>query len=154
MMLNDYKCAKHGVFEASHPICGAMGCDSSAVEKVFMKAPGFKSDLTKRTDDGFRKSAAAYGQSDWKTSRPGEVAKANNRAHELKWGDEAATFLGKSSDNIAQGAIATEGNQALSLVTAAPVNPLARAERTMESKRTDDQNRAQLVQAAREATAK
>lgn len=145
MMLNDYKCPRHGLFEASHPICGAMGCDSEGVEKVFLKAPGTKSDYTKRFDAGIKKSAAAYGQTNFLSAREGEVAKANNRASELKWGNDAASFLGQPGvDAMASAPRQPEGAQALSIVTANDVNPIARAERT-GMKKQDDQWRKDLT---------
>lgn len=145
MMLNDYKCPRHGLFEASHPICGAMGCDSAEVVKVFLKAPAVKSDYTKRFDEGMKKSAAAYNQTDFLSAREGEVAKANNRAAELKWGTDAANFIGQPGvESMAKTGSAPEGAQALSLVTASPTNPIARAERT-GVKRQDDQWRKDLT---------
>lgn len=153
MMLNDYECPRHGTFEASHAICPCMGCDSEGVKKVFLKAPKVKSDSTKRFDAGMRQSAEMYNQSDWKTAREGESAKANNRAAELLWGDDAVNKLGN--------AVAVQGPSGTSTPTApteswAPSlvqggNPLARAERTMGSKAKDDSDRAKLVQVAKDA---
>ena len=153
MMLNDYECPRHGEFEASHPICPAWGCDSEGVKKVFKKAPAVKSDLTKRTDAGLRKSAEMYNQSDWKTARPGESAKANNRAAELMWGEEAVNRLGPAVAVHGPAGTAVPGTPneswAPSLVSGG--NPLQRAERTMGSKSQEDSDRARLVQAAKDA---
>lgn len=148
MMLNDYKCAKHGLFEASHPICDAIGCDSSSVEKVFLKAPAVKSDYTKRFDAGIKRSADMYQQSDFKSAREGELAKANNRASELKWGDSAAQFLGQPGvDSLTRAAPQAEGNQALSIVTGNDVSPLARSER-IGVRKQDEQWRKNLTNIA------
>ena len=155
MMLNDFECKKHGIFEGSHPICPAMGCDSSAVKRVFVKAPAVKSDMTKRTDAGMRKSAEMYGQSDWKSAKEGESAKANNRSNEVKWGAEAAAFLG--GDLSAALPRRGDGIGALGMVQenheSGAANKLASAERT-GVKKQDDAWAGQLAAVAREARTK
>jgi hypothetical protein len=155
MILNDYKCPRHGQFEGSHPICPHFGCDSSDVQKIFVKAPGTKSDYTKRFDEGMKKSAEMYRQSDWKTaSREGDSSKANNRATELLWGNDAARMLGAAPGALVGGqeGAATPGVKdagfAPSLVSGG--NPITRAERT-GVKRQDDAWQGQLAAAAKEA---
>jgi len=153
----DFECAKHGIFEGSHPICPHMGCDSASVKKVFLKAPGFKSDFTKRADAGFKQSAEMYRQSDWKTSKEGDVTKANNRASELLWGDAGAAMVGRQSvDEIAAPAsgFRSDGAPALGLVQEKGPSLMERTERTQESKVVADSQRKQLLDIAKAANAK
>lgn len=95
MLIKEWSCAQHGPFEGSHPICPEMGCDSSDVKREIRTAPATKSDATKRFDDGIRKTAEMYGQSDFKSARAGESSKANSQASQVLWGDKASRFLGR-----------------------------------------------------------
>lgn len=152
MMLNDYECAKHGIFECSHPICPTPGCASANVKKVFTKV-NTKSEMTSRTDAGMRRSAEMYNQSDWKTAHEGESSKANNRAAELKWGDDAASFLGGNLETALPRGPA-DGVPSLGLVQAnGAAHQLASAER-IGVKKQDDAWAGQLAAAAKEARAK
>ena len=154
MKLFDWKCPRHGVFESSHPICDALGCDSSGVEKVFIKAPSVRSEITKRTDDGLRRSAEIYRQSDFLTASEGEVAKANNQADRLLWGDDASKVLGRPAGAAVGGVEGkakpgTRGDDwAPALINAAP-NPIQRSELT-GVKKQDDKWRGELTQTAAE----
>lgn len=148
----DFECPRHGVFEGSHAICPKMGCDSDGVKKVFLKAPAYKSDTTKRTDEGLRKSAEMYNQSDWKSAKQGELSKANNRAAELQWGDAGAALVGrKSVDHIASTGFKSDGAPALGMVQEKGPSLMQRTELTMESKALNDSKRAQLIEAAKQA---
>jgi hypothetical protein len=89
MILHDFKCARHGGFEGSHAICPALGCDSSAVTKVFLRAPGHISDKTKRFDAGIRKSAEGMGLSNFRSARAGEAAHGGKGGDAVLWGAEA-----------------------------------------------------------------
>ena len=150
MILNDYKCPRHGIFEGSHPICPEFGCNSQGVEKVFLKV-NVKSAMTARADAGFKKSAEIYQQTDWKTAKEGELAKANNRADLVKWGDEGAKFLGKSPTALPRD---NSGAGALSMVQSGAPDPIKMAERTQESAVTQQRDRQKLIEVAKEARAK
>lgn len=142
LMLNDYSCPRHGVFEGSHPICPAMGCNSEGVSKVFLKAPGIRSDYTRRFDEGMKRNAEVYKQTDWKSAEEGENAKANNRADELLWGERANAMLG---GNAVQLAAKSNNRPAAALGLVSGMSPLTQAERT-GMKKEDDAWRAKLKQ--------
>lgn len=69
-VLNDYKCQKHGFFEAMEPLC-PHGCTD--VKVVFLKAPGIKSERTKKADRTLRGLARDFGMSNIKSTREGEA---------------------------------------------------------------------------------
>lgn len=94
-IIHEWFCAQHGEFEGSHPICPHLGCDSAEVVKEHRTPPKLKSDTTKRTDAGLKRTAEMYGQSNFKSAREGESSKANSRADGMLWGDQAAQFIGK-----------------------------------------------------------
>jgi hypothetical protein len=95
-ILKEWFCADHGEFECSHPICPTPGCESREVIREIRTAPGFKSDVTKRTDAGLRRTAQMYGQSNFRSAKEGESSKADNRANEMIWGLEAgAKVIGR-----------------------------------------------------------
>lgn len=64
MILKEFRCAAHGDFEASHPICPHMGCESEHVERVFLTPVGLRSDRTKATDSTLDGIARDYRLSD------------------------------------------------------------------------------------------
>lgn len=105
MPIFDWKCPKHGVFESSHPICPSMGCSHEGVEKIFLKAPSFKSDVTKNTDSGIRSLADSYGLSDM-NNRGGKAVKGGTNNSGTQWG--ADNFGG--IDNIRSMAGSSGGN--------------------------------------------
>lgn len=92
MPLFDWKCDKHGVFECSDPICPAMGCESEKVEKIFLKAPGFKSDRSKNIDASTRKTADMHHLNDIRTPRVGEASYGGDKekayGKKVLWGNE------------------------------------------------------------------
>lgn len=94
-VIKEWFCGEHGSFEGSHPICPNLGCESREVIREFRTAPAFKSDGTKRTDAGLRKTVDDYRLGDLKSARPGESSKAHSRADGLLWGDDAQKFIGK-----------------------------------------------------------
>lgn len=93
-IIKEWFCAEHGEFEASHPICPALGCDSSDVIQEHRTPPAIMSDTTKRTDAGLRKTADSYGLSNLRSAKEGESAKPNNQADGVLWGEQAQKFLG------------------------------------------------------------
>lgn len=92
-IIHEWKCAVHGPFEGSHPICPEFGCDSESVVKEIRTPRGFKSDATKRTDAGVKRTAEVYRQSDIRSAHEGESSKAGNRSAELLWGDRGRDIL-------------------------------------------------------------
>jgi hypothetical protein len=107
MILHDFKCAKHGLFERSHPICPHLGCDSSEVTKVFLRAPGTVSSATRRFDAGIRNSAERMGISNFRSARAGEAAYGGQAGKGLLWGDDVAkAFPGMNFAQLQQRAAA------------------------------------------------
>jgi hypothetical protein len=88
MILFDWRCAVHGDFEGSHAICPHLGCDSGQVTKIFLKAPGSRSDKTRRFDAGIRKSAESMGLSNFRSARAGEAAHGGDIGKQVLWGNE------------------------------------------------------------------
>ena len=71
-VLHDYECPTHGVFEARAPRkCPFKGC-TEEITRVFLKAPGLKSDRTKQSDATMRQLAMDYRMTDVKSVREGE----------------------------------------------------------------------------------
>lgn len=93
-IVKEWKCAKHGTFEGSHPICPALGCRSQKVERVFLTAPGIKSEFHSRHEQGIKKLAAAYGQSDFRSAKAGETSVKSAVGQKLLWGSDVKKELG------------------------------------------------------------
>jgi len=70
-VLNDYKCPKHGYFEARKPQCPMKDCHEE-VMVVFLQAPNLISAKTKFTDKSTKQLAMEFDMSDIKTTREGE----------------------------------------------------------------------------------
>ena len=71
-VLHDYECPVHGIFEARAPRkCPFKGC-TEEIGRVFLKAPGLKSDRTKGLDKTTRQLAMEYKMTDVKSTREGE----------------------------------------------------------------------------------
>jgi hypothetical protein len=89
-VLKEWACIIHGPFESTHAICPGEGCDSSAVVREFRSAPAFKSDYTKRTDAGIRRSADMYRINNFRSAKEGEAAYGGDKAKamgtEIIWG--------------------------------------------------------------------
>lgn len=102
MVLKEWRCATHGTFEGSHPICGAFGCNSAAVERVFLTPVGIKSEFVTRHEKGVAKLAAAYGQSDFRTAREGESSKKPAIGQQLLWGSDVKKELGMEMSQLTQ----------------------------------------------------
>lgn len=94
MVIKEFKCEAHGVFDSSHPICPAFGCRSEKVERVFITPVGIKSEFVTRHEQGIKKLAAAYGQTDFKTARAGESSIKHPVGSELLWGTDVKKKLG------------------------------------------------------------
>jgi len=70
-VVNDYKCPKHGYFEARKPQCPMKDCHEE-VMVVFLQAPNLISAKTKFTDKSTKQLAMEFDMSDIKTTREGE----------------------------------------------------------------------------------
>lgn len=110
MILFDFRCPRHGDFEASHPICGAMGCDSTGVTKIFKKAPGRLSATTKRFDAGLKATAASYGLTNIRSARAGEAAYGGKSSNGILWGDQVSQIT-KGANFAGLAAAAAASNQ-------------------------------------------
>jgi hypothetical protein len=110
MILHDWRCATHGQFEGSHPICPEMGCDSENVTKLFLKAPGIRSDFMKRHDAGIRKSAEMMGISNFRSARENEAAfggDVGKPGERVLWGNEVNKVAGRPFAALTQQAEAS-----------------------------------------------
>jgi hypothetical protein len=95
-IIREWKCARHGDFEGSHPLCPEMGCDSARVERAFRTPVAIGQGKYARFDAGLRKSADMMGIDNWKTARPGETGFAGRApiGARVLWGDEVAKEMG------------------------------------------------------------
>lgn len=71
-----------------------MGCRSASVERVFITPVGIKSNFVTRHEQGIKKLADAYGQTDFKTARAGEASIKHPVGQELLWGTDVKKKLG------------------------------------------------------------
>lgn len=102
-VIHDYKCEKHGVFESSHPICPALGCDSAKVTMVFLKAPGTMSARTKQFDKGVRGTSEQYGLPNMRSAqRDGDTSFGGMSEGKVLWGNEAAKGFNGSLEGMLQ----------------------------------------------------
>lgn len=69
-VLHDYKCGKHGYFEAWEAVC-PQGCTED-VMIVFLQAPSMISDTTKRNDQNIKNLANDFNMTNIKSTREGE----------------------------------------------------------------------------------
>lgn len=97
-VLKEFKCALHGDFEGTHPICPAMGCISENVERVFRTPVSISQGKYKRFDAGLRQTAERMGIGDFRTGHEGDVSFAGRApiGQEVLWGDDAKQVMGKS----------------------------------------------------------
>ena len=70
-ILKDFKCMQHGFFEGYYPQC-PQGCVDD-IMRVYLKAPAFKSDRTKRADRALTNLASDFKMTDIKSTREGEA---------------------------------------------------------------------------------
>lgn len=99
-ILKEWCCLEHGPFDGSHAICPSFGCDSRAVKQEFRTPVGIKSNLTKRTDEGIRKSSDMYRINDFRSAREGEASFGGDKGKELGmevlWGKDVEKKMGHS----------------------------------------------------------
>lgn len=110
-VLHDFECKKHGVFEGTHPICPALGCASTDVKMVFLKAPGIMSHGTKQFDRGIKQTATQMNLPNFRSTKGEEPAYGGDLAKKMLWGKEAVqAFNGAGSGNegIANAAFAAD----------------------------------------------
>ncbi len=69
-VINDYKCEKHGFFEAWEPIC-PQGCTEN-VHVVFLQPVGMTSDATKHNDKTLKQLALDFNMTNIKSTREGD----------------------------------------------------------------------------------
>lgn len=113
-VLKEWRCAAHGDFEGTHPICPSMGCMSDHVERAFRTPVGISQGKYRRFENGLRTTAERMGISDWRTAREGEAGFAGRAplGSEILWGDEV-----KKHPEM--------GGRSFSQLTAAAQQPLA-----------------------------
>ena len=70
-VVNDYKCPKHGYFEARKSLCPMKDCHEE-VMLVFLQAPNLVGDRTKAADKQLKQLAIEFDMSDIKSTREGE----------------------------------------------------------------------------------
>ena len=117
-VMKEWKCAAHGSFEGTHPICPTLGCLSDAVEREFRTAPSIRSGMTDRTDRGLRKTADMMRINNWRSARAGESSFAGRGVDaplgtEVLWGNEVAKHPGMGGRSFA----------ALTQAAATPLDP-------------------------------
>ena len=70
-VVNDYKCPKHGYFEARKSQCPMKDCHEE-VMVVFLQAPSLMGAKTKAADNNLKQLAMEFGMSNIKSTREGE----------------------------------------------------------------------------------
>ena len=70
-VVNDYKCPKHGYFEARKAQCPMKDCHEE-VMVVFLQAPALMGAKTKAADKNLKQLAMEFGMSNIKSTREGE----------------------------------------------------------------------------------
>ena len=93
--MKEWRCAAHGSFDGTHPICPSMGCMSEHVEREFRTPVSISKGKYSRFDAGLRQTADRMGISNWRTARPGETAFAGRGQDaplgtQVLWGNEVA----------------------------------------------------------------
>jgi hypothetical protein len=89
-VLNDYKCPKHGYFEARKAQCPMKDCHEE-VMVVFLQAPNLVGARTKAADKQLKQLAIEFDMSDIKSTREGEnqagYLKRKNKFTEKEYAD-------------------------------------------------------------------
>lgn len=95
-IMHDFQCKKHGIFEASHPICPYLGCDSSKVQQVYLQAPGILSGKTKNFDKHSRRTSESMDLPNFKsTQHAGDSSfMSQHQGSPVLWGNDAAQYFG------------------------------------------------------------
>jgi len=98
MLIKEWRCATHGFFEGTLPLCPKMGCDSGQIERAFLTAPKTKSARTRVADHLINQLALDYGLSDI-SNRGGSPAREPRAGDNMLWGSAAASH-GFNMDNV------------------------------------------------------
>jgi hypothetical protein len=96
-VLKEWRCATHGEFEGSHPICPHQPCRSESVVQEFRTPPKIGTQMSRRHALGLQRTADLYGLTDLRTVREGEISKptyVSPSGAKLLWGDQARDQLG------------------------------------------------------------
>lgn len=104
-VMKEWNCLFCGPFEGTHPICPGNGCNSEHVMQEFRTPVGSRSDWTKRTDAGLRKSSEMYGINNFKSAKAGDTSfsgRAPTGSQQVLWGDDSKKVLGKSFAELTQ----------------------------------------------------
>lgn len=108
-VMKEWRCAQHGDFPGTHPICPTLGCRSQKVERVFLTPPRIGNANHRRFDQGMRDSADRMGIGNFKDARPGESSFAGRGAElgtEVLWGNDVKKHMGMSFDQLSNQAAA------------------------------------------------
>lgn len=101
-VLKEWKCAEHGSFDGTHPICPSPGCFSENVEREFRTPPSIGTGKLKAFDAGIRRTAEGLGIRNFRTAyREGDVSFAGRSVDnttpigkELLWGRDVERVMG------------------------------------------------------------
>lgn len=133
-VLREFKCAQHGDFEGTHPICPAMGCISEHVERVFRTPVSISKGRYKRFDAGLRRTSERMDISNFHTAREGETAFSGRApiGQELLWGSDVQRVMGRSFPEQMAAAAAP-----LTVPTAKPDDPYLTVNNGMRATATE-----------------
>ena len=125
MVLHDYSCMAHGIFESDTGKC-PHGCSQSFVQKVFLKAPGTKSDRTRGIDTTLSNLAHDFKLSDM-SNRNGAVGRPDpGSAQRVQQAADMASMFTPTWGDMARGVENKQAiQQALAQHHAVPDNALA-----------------------------
>lgn len=97
-VLKDYKCEKHGFFEARSAKCPMKDCHAE-VMVVFLQAPSHVSERTKAGDKHLKQLAKDFNMGDIKSARTGEnqgnVMSRNNKFSKKEYAEAEAHLARK-----------------------------------------------------------
>ena len=105
-VLKEWRCADHGEFDSTHPICPYSGCDSSFVLRELRTAPTIGSRMVKQHHEGLKRSSDMMKINNFRTAREGEAAfggeAAKKAGMQVLWGDESRKVLGHGFAELTQ----------------------------------------------------
>jgi hypothetical protein len=105
-VMKEWKCAAHGHFEGTHPICPALNCSSDRVERAFVTPVSISKGRYASFERGMRNTAERMGISDFRSARAGDVSFAGRGQDaplgtEVLWGNEVARHPGMGGRTFA-----------------------------------------------------
>jgi hypothetical protein len=95
-VIREYRCLEHGEFEASHPICPAMGCESRSVWQEFRTAPNIGTSMVRKHNAGMKRTSDMMRIANFRSARANESAYGGEKGRGLLWGDDCRKVLGRS----------------------------------------------------------